>query len=56
LVGTNGSITNCFDDRDPESYLLQKIKPGANTISYTRAYKIILTIYKERSEPAWTTS
>lgn len=56
LVGTDGSITNCFDDRDPESFLLQKIKPGANTISYTRAYKIILTIYKERSEPAWTTS
>jgi hypothetical protein len=54
LVGTDGSITNCFNDRDPSSSLLQKIKAGVNQISYTRGYKIALTIFKERSEPLWT--
>ncbi len=54
LVSASGHITNCFNDRDPNSLLLQRIPSGHVTISYSQEYGIDLTLYKKRSEPAWT--
>lgn len=48
------TVRNCFNDRDPESALIEKIEPGFNRVRYSRTTRLELTIYKERSEPAWT--
>jgi hypothetical protein len=54
LISANGVITNCFNDRNPDSLLLQQIPSGDITINYSQEYGIDLTLYKRRSEPAWT--
>lgn len=51
---TNGSERNCFNDRDPESSLLDRIEPGFNLVRYDRTTRLELTVFRERSEPAWT--
>ena len=48
-------MVNVFDYRKADSLLMQKIKPGIVPVSYSRTYRIDLTIYKRRSEPAWDT-
>ena len=53
LVTASGAITNCFNDRDPASLLLQQIPAGNVTINYSQEYGIDLILYKKRSEPAW---
>ena len=55
IVGTGGRMVNVFDYRKADSLLMQKIKPGIVPVSYSRTYRIDLTIYKRRSEPAWDT-
>ena len=44
---------NCFNDRDPESSLLQKLEPGFAKVRYSRTTRMELTVFKERSEPQW---
>lgn len=51
---TGGNVQNCFNDRDPESSLLGRIEPGFNRVVYDRTTRLELTIFRERSEPAWT--
>jgi hypothetical protein len=48
-----GTETNCFNDRDPQATLLDKVEPGSVTVTYNRHSRLELTIYRERSEPAW---
>lgn len=49
-----GAETNCFNYRNPTTTLLDKVEPGTATVTYNRQTKLDLTIYRERSEPAWT--
>ena len=53
LVSAAGAVTNCFNDRDPDSLLLEPIPSGSITINYSQEYGIDLTLFKKRSEPAW---
>ena len=50
---TEGVEINCFNDRDPECTLLEKVEPGSVTVTYNRNSVHDLTIYRERSEPTW---
>ena len=45
---------NCFNFRNPTTTLLEKVQPGVVTVTYNRRTQLDLTIYRERSEPAWT--
>jgi hypothetical protein len=51
LVNHKGEEINCFNDRNPSSSLFQKLPGGTFIINYNRGYGIVLTLYKERSEP-----
>lgn len=48
-----GTETNCFNDRNPTTTLLDKVEPGSVVVTYNRHTRLELTIYRERSEPAW---
>lgn len=50
---SGGMETNCFNDRDPASPLLEKVDPGFHSVQYARTTRLELTIYRERSEPEW---
>lgn len=52
-IVSGDTITNCFNDRDPSTQLIRKISPGFSKVRYQRTTRLELTIYKERSEPAW---
>lgn len=56
LVKKDGGKENIFNYRNTEYSVFKKIPPGNVVIDYSRAHGIDLTIFKERSEPAWTSS
>ena len=51
VTASDGTMTNVFDYRDPDSGIFDKIQPGILAVDYSRAYPITLTLYAERSEP-----
>ena len=53
LKHKDGSETNCFNLRNRESYLFQKIHSGINLVSITGDFKFDITLLEERSEPKW---
>lgn len=56
LVKKDGGRENVFNYRDTEYGVFKKIPPGNVMVDYPRTYGIDLTIFKERSEPAWISS
>ena len=48
-----GVETNCFNDRNPECTLLDRVEPGNITVTYNRHSELDLTIYRRRGEPTW---
>ena len=53
-ISAGGSVTNCFDLRNRDSYIFKKIDSGANTIYTSQRIDIILTCFDERGEPKWS--
>lgn len=53
LKHTDGSETNCFNLRNRESYIFEKIPVGTNLVSITGDFKFDVTLLEERSEPKW---
>lgn len=54
LTKENGGQVNCFNNRDRESYVFEKISPGSNIItSISDRIRFNLTLLEERSEPKW---
>ena len=51
VTASDGTTTNVFDYRDPDSAIFAKISPGTISVDYSRSYPITLTLYAERSEP-----
>lgn len=49
-----GAELNCFNYRNPTTTLLDKVEPGSVVVTYNRRSNLNLTIFRERSEPAWT--
>lgn len=53
IVKKDGEKENIFNFRNTEHSVFKKIPPGNVVIDYPRTYGVDLTIFKERSEPAW---
>lgn len=52
LTHTDGTETNCFNLRNKQSYIFEKIPSGMDTVA-SGAFKFDVTLYEERSEPKW---
>lgn len=53
-IGRLGEETNLFNQRYKEQSVFDKLPAGMLSIIWSEAYQIDLTIYDERSEPAWS--
>lgn len=55
LTKLNGEKVNCFNNRNRDSYIFEKIPTGNNVVS-TPGYELTadITLLEERSEPKWT--
>lgn len=51
VVDASGNQTNVFNYRNPYYSLYERVPAGSIIIQYTRAYKLDVTFYMERSEP-----
>lgn len=55
LSKNNGSQVNCFNKRNKDSYIFEKIPAGISTITSTNPQIFFnITLLEERSEPKWT--
>ena len=54
LTKYNGEEVNCFQYRNRESYIFQKIPTGQNIVTWDGDYGFDVVLYEERSEPKWT--
>lgn len=52
LIKTDGTKVNCFNSRNRDSYVFEKIPSGVNTVS-SGNFKFDVTLLDERSEPKW---
>lgn len=53
LTAVDGAQVNKFHDRGRESYVFQKIKPGANAVTWDGGFGFDVVLLEERSEPKW---
>lgn len=54
LTKSDGTIENCFDLRNRDSYIFQKIAAGMNSLSSAQKLNVMLTYFDERGEPKWS--
>lgn len=54
LTMSDGSTVNCFNLRNKDSYIFEKIQPGASFVSTSAEFCFNITLLEERSEPKWT--
>lgn len=53
LTKRDGTAENCFNDRNRDSYIFQKIPAGDNTVAWNHTFGFDVTLFDERSEPKW---
>lgn len=53
LTHTDGSIENCFNLRNRDSYIFEKIPVGTSNVAASGNFKFDVTILDERGEPLW---
>ena len=53
LTKRDGSTENCFNYRNKDSYIFEKIPSGTSNIS-SGNFNFEITLLEERSEPKWT--
>ena len=55
LTKVNGEQINCFNNRNKQSYIFEKIPSGSSTINLVnQEMHFNITLLEERSEPRWT--
>lgn len=55
LTKYNGQKINCFNNRNKDSYIFEKIPSGSSIVTFgTSTQAFDLTLLEERSEPKWT--
>lgn len=54
LTKYDGQKVNCFQYRNRDSYIFEKIPPGNNIITWNGAFGFDVVLLEERSEPKWT--
>ena len=53
LTHSDGSTENCFNLRNRDSYIFEKIPAGVLTIASSANFKFDVVLLEERSEPKW---
>ncbi len=53
LTRADGTIANCFNLRNRDSYVFEKIPSGVSNVSTSAAFHFDITLLDERSEPKW---
>ena len=53
LTAKDGTQINQFNNRNKDSYIFEKIKPGKNVVSKTGTFTFEIITLEERSEPRW---
>lgn len=53
-IGRLGEVSNLYNSREKVVSVFQKIKPGAQVVTWPGSYGIDLTLLDERSEPKWS--
>ena len=53
LVKQDGATENCFNYRNRESYIFQKVPAGDNVVSWDHSFGFDVILFDERSEPKW---
>lgn len=54
LTHVDGTQENIFNKRDRDSYIFEKMPPGAQNVAANGSFKFDITLLEERSEPKWT--
>lgn len=54
LTKQDGSVENCFNYRNRESYIFQKVPAGDNAVTWDNTFGFDIILFDERSEPKWT--
>lgn len=54
LTKRNGEVVNCFNHRDRDSYIFEKIPSGNNAVNWNGEFGFDVILVEERSEPKWT--
>ena len=53
LTKADGSTVNCFNLRDKESYIFEKIPSGTSEVSTSGSFVFDITLLEERGVPKW---
>lgn len=53
LTKYDGTLVNCFGDRNKDSYVFEKIPSGNNIVTWNGTFDFDVTLCEERSEPKW---
>ncbi len=54
LTKQDGTEVNCFNLRDRDSYIFEKVPVGVSSVSTSGAFKFDIVLLEERSVPKWT--
>ena len=54
LTHNDGAKENCFNLRNRDSYIFEKIPVGISQVSSSTGFKFDVVLLEERSEPKWT--
>lgn len=52
-IQIDGTIVNCFNLRNKDSYIFEKVGVGSNPVSTNASFLFDIIAYEERSEPKW---
>lgn len=53
LTHSDGTKENCFNRRNRDSYIFEKIPSGVSTVANNGAFKFDVILLEERGEPKW---
>jgi hypothetical protein len=54
LTHSDGTIENCFNLRNRDSYIFEKIPSGISMVASNATFKFDVVLLEERGEPKWT--
>ena len=52
-INVQGEEINCFNDRNKESQIFEKVKPGTATVLWNNTFSFDIVVYNARTEPNW---
>lgn len=52
-INVQGEEINCFNDRNKESQIFEKVKPGTATVLWNNTFSFDIVVYNARTEPKW---